>query len=98
MASKTDVFKNFFNVEIVRKISVISKRGTSNLELNEVRFGDAEPTLNLSVWDSEHIIYLNRGISFSNEEAIKLYEVLKKYIVPKKTKKEKKALKNNKII
>lgn len=70
MASKT--LDGRFKFEIVRKIAKISKRGTWNLELNEVKFGDADAKLDLRVWSEGHTL-MGKGIAFSVEE----FEVLK---------------------
>lgn len=82
MASKIDTFK----FKIVCKIAKISKRGTWNLELNEVQFGDAEPKLDLRVWNEDHTL-MGKGLTLTEEE----FEALKGIDSSnKKTKQEKK--------
>lgn len=82
MASKT--LDGRFKFEIVRKIAKISKRGTWNLELNEVKFGDADAKLDLRVWSEGHTL-MGQGIAFSVEE----FEVLKGIDVSNENKKKK---------
>lgn len=86
MASKTDTFK----FKIVRKIAKISKRGTWNLELNEVQFGDGQPKLDLRVWNEDYTL-MSKGLTLTEEE----FEALKGIDASNKKKTRKKAFKNN---
>jgi len=56
-----------FKFKIVKKIAVISEGANGwNTELNIVKFGDADPKIDVRTWSPDHT-RMGKGISFTKE-------------------------------
>ncbi len=66
--------------EIVRRIGLISDGGRNwRKELNVVSWNDREPKLDIRDWSEDHL-RMGKGLTFTQEEAGRLYEYLGSYL------------------
>jgi hypothetical protein len=66
--------------EIIRKYGVLSDNGRGwRKEFNLVAWNDRDPKLDIRDWNEDHS-RMGKGLTFSREEAIKLYELLGDYL------------------
>jgi hypothetical protein len=66
--------------EIVRKYGCLSETGRGwRKELNFVSWNEREPKLDIRDWNEDHS-RMGKGVTFSREEAVKLYELLGAYL------------------
>lgn len=70
--------KKELEFKITRHIAVI-KEGKWNLELNKVIWNDNPEKYDLRTWNKEHT-NMGKGLTFTHEEAAKLYEALDEII------------------
>ena len=62
--------------EITREIAVLSQSASGwTLELNEIRWRDKSPKLDLRRWGANHTV-IGKGITFSHDEAVQLHRIL----------------------
>jgi len=66
--------------EIVRKIGALSDKGNGwRKELNLVAWNELEPKLDIRDWSEDHS-RMGKGITFTRDEAVKIYEYLASYL------------------
>jgi hypothetical protein len=66
--------------EIVRKYGFLSDRGSGwRKELNVVSWNEREPKLDIRDWNEDHS-RMSKGVTFTRDEAVKLYEYLGNYL------------------
>jgi hypothetical protein len=66
--------------EIIRKFGTLSDNGRGwRKELNIVAWNEREPKLDIRDWNEDHS-RMGKGVTFTREEAIKLYEYLGSYL------------------
>jgi hypothetical protein len=71
---------NEIKFEIVRKYGCLSDSGRGwRKELNVVAWNEREPKLDIRDWNEDHK-RMGKGVTFTRDEAIKLYELLGSYL------------------
>ena len=70
-----------FSFEIIKNIGLLSKKDNGwKKEVNIVSWSGKTPKIDIREWD-EHHEKMSKGISLTEEELKKLYEIAKKYLL-----------------